>query len=269
MSKPRSNKTESSFSNDQEFNRSDQIRRDNDTVKTPAVTLYDHDNAIIDFMQSVIQPKVVQNGSTIDVPIVYANGEKWAQIQSKGFMYDVDSKLLAPLISIRRTEVLERDTLKGLAVNRNPSRQNGHYAERNSITLENKYSANNAYDRFSVLRNSRLRRELYVIPVPEFVDITYEMFIWTDYQEQMNSIIESLIPVSGFAWGTSYKFVTMISSMSSETINAIGEDRLIRTTVSLTTKGVLLAESELRATNLQKQYSVKRISFGDERVIGD
>jgi len=165
--------------------------------------------------------------------------------------------------------VLERDTLKGLAVNRNPSRQNGHYAERNSITLENKYSANNAYDRFSVLRNSRLRRELYVIPVPEFVDITYEMFIWTDYQEQMNSIIESLIPVSGFAWGTSYKFVTMISSMSSETINAIGEDRLIRTTVSLTTKGVLLAESELRATNLQKQYSVKRISFGDERVIGD
>ena len=95
------------------------------------------------------------------------------------------------------------------------------------------------------------------------------MFIWTDYQEQMNSIIESLIPVSGFAWGTSYKFVTMISSMSSETINAIGEDRLIRTTVSLTTKGVLLAESELRSNNLQKQYSVKRISFGDERVIGD
>ena len=166
-------------------------------------------------MQSVIQPKVVQNGSTIDVPIIYANGEKWAQIQSKGFMYDADSKLLAPLISIRRTEVLERDTLKGLAVNRNPVRQNGTYAERNSITLENKYSANNAYDRFSVLRNSRLRRELYVIPVPEFVDITYEMFIWTDYQEQMNSIIESLIPVSGFAWGTTYKFVTMISSMSS------------------------------------------------------
>jgi len=269
MSKPRLNKTDSTFSADLTQNPADQIRRDNDTIRTPAVTLYDHDFAILDFMKSVVQPKVMQNGAMIDVPIEYANGEKWAQIQSKGFMYDADAKLLAPLITIRRTDVIERDTLKGLAVNRNPARQNGTWPERNSITLENKFSPNNVYDRFSLMQNSRLRRELYVIPVPEFVDITYEMFVWTDYQEQMNSIIETLLPLSGFAWGTSYKFVTLISSLTSESINSIGEDRLIRSTISLMTKGVLLSQSELRTINLQKQYSVKRISFGDERIIGE
>ena len=269
MSKPRLNKTESTFSNDVQQNRADQVRRDNDIIRTPKVTLYDHDFAIIDFLKNVVQPKVVQNNALIDVPIEYANGEKWSQIQSKGFMYDADAKLLAPLITLRRTDVIERDTLKGLAVNRNPAKQNGTYAERNSVTLENKYSANNTYDRFALSRNSRLRREIYSIPVPEFVDISYEMYIWTDYQEQMNGIIESLIPLSGFAWGTSYKFVTLITSMTSETINSIGEDRLIRTTVSLTTKGVLLAESELHSVNLQKQYSVKRIYFGNERIIGE
>jgi hypothetical protein len=269
MSKPRLNKTDSTFSNDQRINRADQIRRDNDVVRTPAVTLYDHDFAIIDFMKSVIQPKVIQNNVTIDVPVEYANGEKWAQIQAKGFMLDADAKLLAPIITIRRTDVIERDTLKGLAVNRNPGRQNGGWPERNSITLENKFSTNNIYDRFSLMQNSRLRRELYVIPVPEFVDISYELLIWTDYQEQMNSIIETLLPLSGFAWGTSYKFVTTITSLTSEAINAIGEDRLIRSTVSLLTKGVLLAESELRSANLQKQFSVKRISFGNERIIGE
>ena len=62
---------------------------------------------------------------------MYANGEKWAQVQAKGFMRDRKGKIMTPLISIRRGSITERDTLKKLDVNQNPSG--------NAQVLQNKF----------------------------------------------------------------------------------------------------------------------------------
>ena len=100
--------------------------------------------------------------------------------------------------------------------------------------------------------------------VPEFIDVVYELLIWTEYTEQMNSLIEQIMPTGGFAWGTTWKFPTFISDYTFETTNASGEDRIVRATLPLTTKATLLMPDELRRSTIQKQYSVKRISFGNE-----
>ena len=88
MAKKQLKQSYSSFSRDGVPNRADQVRRDNDIVKTPKVTIEDVDFAIISYLRDVIKPQVIENGQTIDVPIMYANGEKWAQVQSRGFMRD-------------------------------------------------------------------------------------------------------------------------------------------------------------------------------------
>ena len=256
MAKNRLNKTYNTYGTDKIVNRADQIRRDNDVIKTPSVTIHDCDNAILSYLQDIVQPTLIENSQTIDVPILYASGEKWTQIQSRGFMRDEKGKLMTPLISIRRSSVTERDTLKSLAVNQNPDGM--------ELVHSNKFTKANAYDKFNVLQGTKPTRELFISPIPEYVDISYELMLWTQYTEQMNSLVEQLVPLSGFAWGTTWKFVSFLQDVSFETLNSTGEDRLVRATIPLVTKGILLAESELRKSNLQKQFAVKKITFANE-----
>ena len=234
MSKPELNKTFSSFSRNPELNRAFEVRRDTDNIKTPKCTIYDVDFAMLSYLQDIIKPQIFENNKLIDVPIMYANGEKWAQIQAKGFMYDEKGKILTPLITLKRNTISERDTLKTLGVNVNP--------DGNDYIYRNKFSMTNQYDRFSVLQGIKPSQEFYVSPVPEFIDVSYEMLIWCEYTEELNSVID-------------YSF---------ETLNASGEDRIVRATLPFTTKGTLLTPFELRTSNFQKRFSVKKINFKSE-----
>ena len=242
MSKLRLNKTQSSFSVDKTINRANQVRRDTDSIKTPSCTIYDVDYAIISYIRDVIKPTVTEDGNVIDIPIMYANGEKWAQVQARGFMRDQKGKLMAPLMILKRNSIAERDTLKKLDVERNPSG--------NAQTLRNRFTQANRYDRFGVLNNAKPTQEFYITSIPEFVDVTYELLIWTPYIEDMNKVIEAIMPTGGFAWGTTWKFNTYIDDYSFETMNNVSEDRIVRATLPLRTKATLLMEEELRKSKL-------------------
>ncbi len=230
MAQRKLNKTISTFTNDPTIARVDQIRRDNDKVRTPKITLEDVDYAMISYLTDVIKPTVIENESVIDVPVMFANGETYAQIQKRGFMRDAQGKIMTPVITLTRSSITERDSLKTLGVNQNP---------------------------------------YYVSPVPEFIDVSYTMMIWTEYTRQLNSVIEQIMPTNGFAWGTTYKFPVMISDYGLETTNVVGEDRIVRTMINFTTKGTLLMPFELRTSNLQKRYSMKTVKFSEGDASGD
>jgi hypothetical protein len=262
MSKPKLNKTYSTFTRNQEIDRSAEIRRDNDTIKTPKCTIYDVDNAIISYLSDIIQLQIIENNNIIPVPVIYANGEKWAQIRERGYMYDVSDKLMTPAAVIKRNSITERDMLKKLDVNWNPETDNDY--ARNTLTFENPYTKRNRYDRFSVLQGTRPRRELYVSSIPEYVEVSYDLLLWAEYTEQLNSMVEQIMPTGGFAWGTTWKFPTFIQDYTFETASGPGEDRIVRATLPLTVKATLLMPYELRRSSLQKRYSIKRIVFGSE-----
>ena len=256
MGKLKLNKTYSSFSPDTSFNRADEVRRDTDSIKTPSCTIYDVDYAIISYIRDIIKPTVIEDDNVIDVPVMYANGEKWSQVQKHGYLRDAKGKLMSPMISIRRNSIAERDILKKLDVNKNPSG--------NAMILQNKFTQANSYDRFGLLTNAKPTKEFYITSVPEFVEVTYELLIWTSYTEQLNGIIEQIMPTGGFAWGTSWKFATYIDDYSFETMNNSGEDRIIKATLPVRTKATLLMEDELRVSTAQKRFAIKQIKFGSE-----
>ena len=264
MAKPQLNKTYSSFSRNIETSRAQEIRRDNDTIKTPSCTIYDIDNAIMSYVSDIIRPQIIENEAIIPVPVIYANGEKWAQIRSNGFMYDHDDRLMAPVITLKRNSIAERDTMRRLDVNWNPETRDNF--ARNTLIFENQYTKVNKYDRFSVLQNTRPTRELYVSSIPEYIDVSYDLLIWTELMEQMNSVIEQIMPTGGFAWGTTWKFITNIQDYSFETISTPGEDRVVRATLPLSVKGTLLIPYELQRSTLQKRFATKRITFGTETI---
>jgi hypothetical protein len=262
MAKPEFKRTYSSFTDNIKTSRADDVRRDNDTIKTPKCTIYDVDYAIISYIRDIIQPQIIEHESIIDVPIKYASGEKWSSVRARGYMLDQAGKLMTPVIAIRRNSITERDTLKKLDVNWNPTSTNDY--ARNTLVHQPKYTRKNQYDRFSTTQNTRPSRELYLSSVPEYIDVAYELSIWTQYNEQMNSVIEQIMPTGGFAWGTTWKFVTQIQDYSFEQSNGPGEERIVRATLPLNVKATLLMPYELRRSSMAKQFSVKRIAFGSE-----
>ena len=257
MAKKQLKNTQSSFSRDPVVNRANETRRDNDIIKTPKTTIEDVDWAIMSFIQEKIKPQIVENSQVIDVPVMYANGEKWAQVQARGYMRDRKGKIMTPVISLRRGSITERDTLKSLGVNNNPAG--------NDFVHQNKHSVTNKYDRFSTQYGMHRKKEFYLAPVPEFIDVAYELLLWTEYTEQMNSLVEQIMPTNGFAYGTTFKFPTYLSDVSFDTTNATGEDRVVRATIGMTTKASLLAPFELQKSNFQKRFSVKKVVFGNEQ----
>jgi len=258
MAKKQLKQTQSSFSRNPVPNRANETRRDNDIIKTPKCTIEDVDFAIISYIRDVLKLQVKENGQIIDVPVMYANGEKWAQVQAKGYMRDRKGKIMTPVVSIRRGSIIERDTLKSLGVNNNPAG--------NDFVHQNKHTLENRYDRFSTQYGQQRKKEFYLAPVPEFVDVSYELLLWTEYTEQMNALVEQIMPTNGFAYGTTFKFPTYLSDVTFDTTNATGEDRVVRATIPMTTKAALSMPFELQKSNFEKRYSTKKIVFGDESL---
>ena len=83
-----------------------------------------------------------------------------------------------------------------------------------------------------------------------------------DFTEQLNELVDQILPYSRFAWGNeTNRFSTSLGQVSFETINTIGEDRLVRATIPLTVLGTLLSEQEVRRSTLRKAYSIKKVTF--------
>ena len=174
-----------------------------------------------------------------------------------GYIRDEKGMLQSPIIVIKRNSLAERDQLRKLDINR--------AAAGNVLFYKKKYNKRNRYeDDVNPVFNTQPKEsdEIYTINVPEYVDLEYELLIWTDFTTQMNSIVEQIMPFGTFAWGNEFnKYKTYIRTLSFETVNTVGDDRIVRCTVPLTVNGTLLSEQEFKMSTLQKRFSTKILSW--------
>ena len=241
-----------------DFNRGYKKSRKDDEVKNFSIGLMDIDATIMFYFNNVIKPQVVENGEMIKVPIMYANPERWAMVQKRGFLYDNKKQLIIPLIAFKRTSI-EKDN--DLAVDKlNPQDPQLQY------TFQKQYSDKNRYDKFSVQQGLNPTKELYAVPVPDYVKLSYDFVIWTSYTEQMNSIVEKLIYSEGAYWGEDgkFKFRTQIDNYTDASEVNVNQERIIKTTFSVTMNGYLLPEEFSKVVTTQKKMTPKRILIGDD-----
>ena len=254
--KPDTKRTEGIF-NDPELNRADQTRRDDDVIRTAQRTVYDIDYAIKWYIENEIQPQITANENLVDVPVIFSNGEKWDNVRRLGYIRDEKGMLQSPLIMIKRNSLQERDNTRTLDANRP---QAG-----NRLIYQSKYNKRNRYEDelFPIPTNPPSNsKQIYVVDVPKYVNVEYELMLWCDFTTQMNDLVDQILPYGRFAWGNeSNKFATAIGSVSFETVNTTGEDRLVRATMPLTVMGTLLSAQETRISTLKKMYSVKKLVF--------
>lgn len=236
-------------------NRAYQMRRDNDIVKVPKITLYDIDYAIHFHLSNSIRFKIVRGDVTVDVPVIFASGEKWSQIRQYGYARDSKNKIMAPLISLRRTDIEHDSRFQMVDLN--------NYKP--TIRYYGYKSMNMKYDRVAGQQATKPSFEYYTVDMPNYIRLTYEVLIWTELTEDMNGLLQDLIAEENHLWGDYFKFRTSIRSLTNDIVNAPGSDRIVKTTISLMVDGYLRNEYDHHEKNIQKAFSLKRIHILNEK----
>ena len=268
MAKSRFKKTESTWSDDPQELRQFQNRRDNDKLSYRGIRLYDVDFAVYSYIDDAIALPLIQNGVQIEVPVQFASNETWSQVQSQGYIRDISGMWLAPLITINRTGFTKREDVPQLDTNRNPDNVAGRVGG-STLVLRKNYSSLNRYDRFNIANNKKPSMEYYSLATPEYIEVSYEITIWTEYQEQLNTLVEQFQFHDGFAWGTTFKFQCQLDGVSFNIVNTPGEDRLVRATIGVRAKAAISVPYEDYRSAIDKRVSVKRVVFGDEQISFD
>lgn len=248
-------------------NRAYDTRRDTDSFKTPSITLYDIDYAILNFLKEKLNFQIEENGKMINVPVMYAGGETWSQIQRHGYLRDKTRKILTPVIVLRRSGLMEDDRFAQLDV-RGTNSGNSIIIRANRSPAAGKIipdrQLTDIYDQYQQTDNSKRNIEYYATVIPTLVKVTYDLFIWTELHTQLNSIVEKLIPQNRLIWGDSYKFTTKVADFTFETLNETGNDRIVRASTQLEVDGRLQEEFELFESDVAKAHSIKRFVFQNE-----
>ena len=206
------------------------------------------DEAIFYYFENVIKPSVISNGDMIDVPVIYGSGERWKLAQKDGFYRDKNGKVQTPLVMLKRESIEKRRDL-GNKLDAN--------APQLYITHQEKYTKKNSYDRFSIVNNRIPKKEFSAVVIPDYINLTYNGIIWTDYISQLNKVIEAINYSSDSYWGDPerFKFMAMIDSFNN--INELSNDdgRIVRANFSLKLQGYIVPD------NVQKKLKEQNTRY--------
>jgi len=220
-------------------NRIQQTTKVDSKVKDIRIGIYDIDSALDYYFNQVIKPKVDDGGETIDVPVIYGSPERWKSVQKSGAYRDIKSgKIQIPLIMYRRTG-LER--VEGMMGNKIDA------ADPNNIVRQfaTKYNARNRYDRWNILQGVKPTQEYYNVIIPDYVKITYDVIVWTEYIAQQNKIIEDINYNANSYWGdtNSFKFLATMDSFTTENNLEQGVDRSVKANFSVNLNGYIIPDN--------------------------
>ena len=245
-----------------DINRAYQTRRDNDKQKDNTVTLLDIDTAIMTQLEN-FKFTVVDEGNEIKVPFYYASPEKWKSIQHDGVIRDYNGKLILPAVVLQRTTSDTDDMM----------RMFNRYLTYSVIKLN---SEKNRYTKFNILAGQNAPiNEVYSVVMPKHMVLTYHFIIWTEYVEQMNSLVEKFTFNTGDYWGNlrGLRFRTKADSFSHTIELQVDQDRIVKTEFDLIVNGYLLPDVIDRLTGEQitttKWLTPKKFIITSEVVSGD
>jgi hypothetical protein len=235
------------------INRGEEIKREPIEIGK-GVKLYDVDLAIAEHMIDTVVPTVEVFREKVKIPVLYGNPERWNSVQKNGYLRDKKGQLQIPLIMFKRNSIARDDSM--------PNTMNRHV----SYPGVSKYSKKHKYDKFSAMTGTTRPVEMYDIVIPDYVTISYEVMIWTDFTEHMNKIVEAFQYATDEYWGdkSGYKFRVKIDNFDNTTEVGEGSQRIVRTTFTMAVNAYLLPEQFDNRSTHTKRITPKKVVWGLE-----
>ena len=222
--------------------------------KGKGIKLYDVDLAIAEHMIDTVLPTVEIFEEKQKVPVVYGNPERWKSVQKDGFLRDKSGMVQIPMVMFKRNSVARDDAMSNT--------MNRHL----SYPGVSRYSKKHKYDRFSAITQSEKPLNFYDIVIPDYVTISYEVIIWTDFTEHMNKIVEAFQYATDEYWGDKegFKFRVRIDNFDNQSEVGEGSQRIVRTSFTMAVNAYLLPEQFDNESTHKKSIGPKKVMFGTE-----
>ena len=252
--------------------------------------LEDIDYAIYNYINDDLNIFTDTNQGFQKVPIIYSLPERAYQIKNNPDLRPNGRTLVYPIMSVRRSDVTQNPSNKGRygvhvppyfdyykkggsieiarVVNQNKTKD---FANANSIRKSSTKKDKN-YQTFPG-KSKNIVYESYSIPMPSFVEVTYEISIVTDYQQQMNEILAPFLNLSGTPSvftikheGNRYEATLDNNSSGLDT-----NERIFKTNIQIKVLGYLVGADKNQSTpNVVVRQSAAKIILQRERVmLGD
>jgi hypothetical protein len=239
-------------------NRADQLSFKGDTTKPFSIGIQDIDESIMYYFTNVIRPFVIQNGTRIEVPIIYGSPEKWASFQKFGYFRDAQGRIMMPIIMFKRDSI---DKVRNIANKLDANNPN------NVAIHQKSYTSRNAYDNFNVLNNVKPQKVNYAVVIPDYLTLTYSCIINTYYMDQLNKIVEAIEYASDSYWGdpSRFQFRAMIDSFDIKTELSDSQERIVSSTFSIKLNGYIIPDTIQKDTTALKQLpGVVRVTVSEQ-----
>lgn len=235
----------------------------NDTTKPYSIGIQDIDEAVMYYIQNEIQPFVIQNEERLSVPLIYGSPEKWKSFQKDGYYRDLNGRIMAPLMMIKRNTIDKIRSITNKLDANNPH---------NIAVFGQKYSKKNEYSKFNLLNNQKPNKTYYTTVVPDYLSITYDCVLFTYYNDQLAKLIEMMEYASDSYWGNPERFKFKVNIDSFSTVSELSEnaERVVRATFTLKLFGYIIPDIPQRDLNAARKFSeTTSVTFGLEATGGD
>jgi hypothetical protein len=239
-------------------NRAQQTSFRGDTVKPYSVGIQDIDEAVMYYIQSVIQPFVIQNGERLPVPLIYGSPEKWKSYQKDGYYRDLQGKIMAPMMMFKRNTIDKNRNIANKLDANNPH---------NIAVYGKKYGKGNEYNKFNALNGVKPQNTYYATVVPDYLTVTYDCVLFTYYNDQLAKLIEMMEYASDSYWGNPERFKFKVNIDSFSTVSELSEnaERVVRATFTLKLFGYIIPDIPQKDVNAVKKFSeTTKVTFGLE-----
>ncbi len=260
------------------------------------------DTAFYEWVDESLNISTNSNAGWNKVPVLWLSAERAYQIKHSQELRDSVGKLKLPIITVTRTSITKDKQFKGAMQAHFPpdSQYPGDYkggtiqiarriSQKKSRDFANKDFRNSIKGKApggtseytGPKDNKKVVYETLSIPVPTHVTVKYSVTLRSEYQQQMNTMIQPFITrtgnISGFIFGKdNHKFEGFIEQDFSDSNNLTNlgeEERKFETKVEVKVLGYLIGEGPndprpkvtIRENQVEVRISRERVITGDLR----
>ena len=244
-------------------------------------TIENIDTAVFRLVNEVLDPYVNTNSGREKVKVIWYASERAFQIKNNKDLRDGVGKLKLPIITIARTSVSKDDNFKGAV----QSEFLGHGHEdriqvKRVIRQDKTQNFTNADfkretdgTQHGISTSKKVVYETITIPRPVYITCMFEVFIRTEYQQQMNDILPLFITErkrNFLIENDGYRYEAFLEP--SYGINNSGdlgeEERMFTSKVSLKVLGYITGNDHNdEDAFIQREESIVEVKISRERVI--
>lgn len=226
-------------------------------------------------------------GETRRIPVVFASGERFAVLSKQTPLRDDNGALILPIIAISRPGV-EFETTKGAGtsdrfpettIRRKIAQESAPYKN-----LLNKSAGTLFRNETNLTKSGRVLGveyedniyEYITIPTPKYFTAKYEVTIWCQYVQQLNSFLETVLSSFPQPNGrtiridspSGYWFVAHFEQSVAQDNNFSDysdSERLVKATLTAEVPGYIVSKNLFTPNNIKRYTSASKIVF-DVRV---